>query len=200
MYSQNDEESHILAALPSTGVFLDIGAFDGKTFSNTLALAEKGWHGCCVEPSPPVFKSLFELHKNNNNIRCVLAAITPERDSKIATFYDSNGDALGTLSTNHVDKWSGYAKFNPFILWTTPLATLLNGLNSIGCSDFDFVNIDVEGSSVDLFKEFVSLYKGTRLKCLCVEHDGRIQECHNLAASLGMHQILMNGENLIYVK
>ena len=42
MYSQTDEERVILehfAQRPS-GRFLDIGAFDGRVFSNTLALAE----------------------------------------------------------------------------------------------------------------------------------------------------------------
>lgn len=196
MYSQNDEELHIVGALPESGTFLDIGAYDGKTFSNTLKLVEKGWHGFCVEPSPSIFSRLFELHKNNQNVHCILAAITHEREAKIANFYDSNGDAIGTLNTDHVAKWSGYTKFNPFLLWTTPLWTLLSSLKE----DYEFVNIDVEGTSVDLFKEFATLYKGTRLKCLCVEYDGRVDECMQIAATLGLRHIHTTGENLIFVK
>ena len=196
MYSQNDEELHIAGALPERGTFLDIGAYDGKTFSNTLRLVEKGWTGFCVEPSPSIFNRLFELHKNNTNVCCILAAITHEREAKMATFYDSNGDAIGTLSPDHVTKWSSYAKFSPFQLWTTPLWVLLS---SIG-EDYEFVNIDVEGTSVDLFKAFAELYKGTRLKCVCVEYDGRIDECLQIASTLGLRRIHTTGENIIFVK
>jgi hypothetical protein len=51
MHSQNDEERHILDAFREgpEGNFLDIGAYDRITLSNTYCLALKGWSGVCVE-------------------------------------------------------------------------------------------------------------------------------------------------------
>lgn len=41
------------------GVFIDVGAMDGKTHSNTAALEEAmDWAGICIEPSPPNFVQL----------------------------------------------------------------------------------------------------------------------------------------------
>ena len=41
------------------GVFIDVGAMDGTTHSNTLALEEAMyWTGICIEPSPPNFVQL----------------------------------------------------------------------------------------------------------------------------------------------
>ena len=34
------------------GVFVEVGAFDGYTFSNTWGLAQRGWRGIYVEPIP----------------------------------------------------------------------------------------------------------------------------------------------------
>ena len=34
------------------GTFVDIGASEGKRFSNTLLLENSGWHGVCVEAHP----------------------------------------------------------------------------------------------------------------------------------------------------
>ena len=35
------------------GVFVDVGAYDGTTFSNTLFFERSmGWSGLCVEPLP----------------------------------------------------------------------------------------------------------------------------------------------------
>lgn len=50
------------------GFFVDIGAHDGITLSNTYFFeAERGWSGICVEPIPEVFA---ELRKTRNCI-CV---------------------------------------------------------------------------------------------------------------------------------
>ena len=44
-YSQHNEQEIILNFFNGRiGRYLDIGAFDGVDMSNTLALAELGWH------------------------------------------------------------------------------------------------------------------------------------------------------------
>ena len=54
------------------GVFVDIGAYDGVTFSNTLMLErERGWTGVCIEPLPDVFAEL----RQNRGCVCVQACI-----------------------------------------------------------------------------------------------------------------------------
>lgn len=51
--SQHGEDRWIIENLkPAPGYFLDIGAFNGVTCSNTLAFEDLGWHGICVEPDP----------------------------------------------------------------------------------------------------------------------------------------------------
>mgnify|MGYP000961084393 CR=1 FL=1 len=68
MYSQNNEEEVILKYLgDSTGTFLDIGAFDGITFSNTYELVKRGWKGVMVEASPRTFIKLQENVKDFKN-------------------------------------------------------------------------------------------------------------------------------------
>lgn len=42
----------------SNAVFVDIGAHDGVSFSNTCALERLGWTGLAVEPIPEVFEKL----------------------------------------------------------------------------------------------------------------------------------------------
>ena len=40
------------------GVFVDIGAYDGQTFSNTLFFERSmAWTGLCIEPLPSAFAS-----------------------------------------------------------------------------------------------------------------------------------------------
>jgi FkbM family methyltransferase len=47
------------------GTFVDIGANDGITFSNTFLLEKMGWNGLAVEPIPSVYEELVK------NRRCI---------------------------------------------------------------------------------------------------------------------------------
>src|ERR1700737_1153698 len=60
------------------GVFVDVGAHDGVSLSNTFFF-EKGmtWTGICVEPIPDV----FALLKANRNCTCIQACICDKYES-----------------------------------------------------------------------------------------------------------------------
>lgn len=46
------------------GVFLDIGAHDGETLSNSLFFEEElGWSGICFEQIPEIFEKLKQRRK-----------------------------------------------------------------------------------------------------------------------------------------
>jgi len=55
------------------GVFVDVGAYDGVTWSNTLALEKYyGWLGICVEPLDEAYKSLIKERRTT----CIKSAVT----------------------------------------------------------------------------------------------------------------------------
>jgi FkbM family methyltransferase len=199
-YSQNNEEEIIVAEFArlkvSSGRFLDIGAWDGKGFSNTYRLAELGWRGVCVEASPTVFPGLIKNHANNPNVVLVNAAVAPVH-AKLVEWFDSGGDAISTTNPAHKDKWEkGWkVKYTAFWVYTMPMIALFDQFGF----DFDFINIDVESTNIELFRAlpWASL-KGTKI--ICVEHDYHQQEMAQLAAQYGFQPLAMNGENLILVR
>jgi len=69
-YSQYGQDKWIAETLLpgiESGVFVDVGAYDGVTFSNTLYLEERlGWTGLAVEPVPEIFEKL------RRNRRCAV--------------------------------------------------------------------------------------------------------------------------------
>ncbi|MEI6241470.1 MAG: FkbM family methyltransferase [Planctomycetia bacterium] len=59
--SQDGQDLFVFERLggKTNGVFFEVGAFDGVTFSNTCALERRfGWTGIAVEPSPTAFARL----------------------------------------------------------------------------------------------------------------------------------------------
>lgn len=195
MYSQNDEEKYILQFFGGQhGKFLDIGAFDGKAFSNTYALSEQGWDGVCIEPSPTVFYRLMEIHKTKPNIQLVNAAI--DCSFGLKEFYDSTGDALSSFSKEHKKKWEdGWkSQFTKIYVSAIPIAEIFAHFGT----DFAFINLDVEAHNYPILMSIPFTQLKTRM--ICVEHDGHITAMTNHLKQFGFRELMHNGENVIFVR
>ena len=197
-YSQNDEEAVILEIFgeKTDGRFLDIGAYDAKMLSNTRALYERGWSGVMVEPSPGPFRSLLEEYGNDPRITLVHAAIGITR--RVLRMYATD-DAITTTSETMLAAWkaAGYEFYGSFL---QPIMAFGNLLVAVG-SNFDFVSVDVEGGSADLFVYALSCIQPSALpKCWCVEHDNRPDDLVAKATPYGYRLASRNGENCIFVR
>lgn len=206
-YSQNNEQGHILRYFGNTkGAFLDCGANDGRTLSNTHALALLGWSGICVEPAPIAFSKLVQLYQDRPDIRCVNAAITT-RDGPI-DFYDSGthlrqGDT-SLLSTTRPEELARWRKSGEQFTKTTvrgiTFRTLMEGCGyGIGLPALDFITIDAEGADYSILSQIDLAAVGCRL--LCVEVNGKDDsKFAEYAARHGMKLHWKNFENRIYAQ
>jgi FkbM family methyltransferase len=191
-YSQNDEQKHILQCVSGieNGRFLDIGAHDGVTFSNTRALWDKGWTGVYVEPAPEVIPKL----KQNAGPDCqIVEAAIGTTDGKMK-FFSSNGDMVGTLSDSHKILWSTQINFSETDVDVITIDTLKNKIGT----QFDFINIDVEGVNLDVFKQFDwTVWKAT---CVCVEYERYGELIANAMKRYGYEQVYISSENIVFKK
>lgn len=196
-YSQNDEESAILSEVGAiSGTLLDVGAYDGKMFSNSLRLIEQGWGGVLVEPSPIPFQRLLELHRDRPNVTLVQAALAPK--AGFTKFSDSRGDAVSTMSDSHVALWSGAGvKWDEYMVRAVTPCELLAQVGF----DFTFVSIDVEGVNIEVFRAFPwPLLARNGLRLICVEHEENVTEIDETLEPLGFERFYRNPENCMYRK
>jgi FkbM family methyltransferase len=66
-YSQFNQDKiiNVLLENKKEGVFIDIGAYDGITYSNSYFFeTTKNWTGICFEPNPIVFKELSKVRNS----------------------------------------------------------------------------------------------------------------------------------------
>ncbi|MEO5583558.1 MAG: FkbM family methyltransferase [Saprospiraceae bacterium] len=74
-YSQNGQDKYLdqhVFDKKESGWYLDIGAHDGISFSNTYFFEkQRHWKGVCIEANPIVFQDLIK-NRNSNNIHCAL--------------------------------------------------------------------------------------------------------------------------------
>lgn len=188
VYSQQGEQDAILSVVGTSGRFLDIGAFHPTCFSNTRALYEMGWSGVMVEPSPGPFASLFREYGADERVTLVNAALGLER--RLARLWVTD-DAVSTTEAAQYGKWREAARFTGEMY--VPVITLVDLLQF---GPFDFVNIDTEGTSVDLLHSVLLMEP----RCVCVEFDDRHDEAVAVANDRGYRVVLDNGTNLVLAK
>lgn len=200
MFSQSLEEQYILEYFKDkTGTFLDVGSNDGLTLSNTRALAERGWKGVLVEPSPIAFARLKYNYKDMTGFYFYPFALGIT-NSKVK-LWDSgthlkNGDhgLLSTLNESELIRWKGSTEFEHIEVQCYRWKTFLNRLS---IKNFDFISIDAEGMDFQILKQMDL----TETSCICVEWNGK-PELKDLFDKLmgGFRIIYTSAENLIYAR
>jgi FkbM family methyltransferase len=58
-----------------TGTFVEVGAYDGRSVSNTCCLADAGWNGYYVEPNPEFLPNLRKNHAHNPKVKIINVAV-----------------------------------------------------------------------------------------------------------------------------
>jgi len=190
-YSQHGEQAIILDYFKGrTGLFLDIGANDGVTFSNTRALSDVGWGGTLVDASPSAFKALWENYCDRDDTQCIHAAITNHNGT--VTLHDSSDTLVSSLNAGAEQTWKHHG-----FQWAhveVPAMTVEALYDKSGTKAFDFVNIDAEGHDLDILRQ---LDLGP-VQMLCIEYGNHrkaiIDHCQ------GFRLVLDNGVNLILAR
>lgn len=180
-YSQSGEQWILLdwlgrcGALRSTPRFLDLGAFDGYTGSNTRALSDQGWEGVLVEADARAFLRLQANHAGNAKMTFINAAVVGEevpkskgsktrsikvnnslsRVARVRKFWDA-GDQISTVFQNH--ELGERVKGHWWVGCVTPYDIAL----ALG-SEFEVVSLDVEGSDLDVVRALAPVLTHTRI-------------------------------------
>ena len=132
----------------TNGFFIDIGAYDGKTLSNSYFFEiSRNYSGLCFEPNPEVFQKLTQ----NRSCECINAAISDK--TEIVKF---------TKCTGYIEMLSGISKYREekHIERTSKDISIHGGeiceievqavnLNDIldqrNIREVDFLSLDIEG-------------------------------------------------------
>lgn len=204
MYSQNLEEKIINDYYPGwfTGTVLDVGANDGKTLSNSLALIEKGWMGVLIEPDTNAYDKLWQLHSGRPESSVYMYNIAIGEHDGPETFY-STGDHLGkgdtgllsTLRLQELHRFPG--EVQKAISYQVNVKTFASFYEECLFKNFDAISIDAEGMDLIILNQ-IDL-KLTRTSLVCIEWNSKDEWAYARALKkYNMKQIYKSGENLIY--
>ena len=214
-YSQNNEQdiiiNYILHNNITSGKLLDIGAYDGETFSNVrqLMLQFNNWSGVFVEPSSYCFYKLCDMYKMiPRRADLVNLAVVLEEEltnQRMLEFYDSPMSAVSST----IQSWTqrGIENNKEFNSEGDPVNPRKVYIGQIGMKEllnkfgptFDFINIDVEGYSAKLALQDWFNPRDYNCKIICVENDNMHTALFEKFTKLGYRLIENRWENMIFV-
>ena len=202
-FSQSNEEEHILKYFGDhVGTFLDLGSNDGITFSNTRALALRGWKGILVDPSPKAYAKCKELYKGHKGIYVYDYAISSHNGKAILQESGPlcSASDVGLVSTFHQhekERFHRTVKYDTVEVKTFKWKTAMNRWK---IKEFNFISIDVESDEMSFLPD-INLSK-TQL--ICLEHNGseeRKNEYLKITSRYGIYTIIYeSAENILIAR
>jgi len=135
--------------------FVDIGAYDGITWSNSLLLEESfNWRGVCIEANPIAYQKLFKCRKNKTFNYAI------SNEEKDMTFWAISGycEMLSGFKElydekhierikSQIDKHGG--RINEI---NVKSKSLQNILDSISINKVNYLSIDTEGAELSILQ------------------------------------------------
>jgi len=144
---------------PTHKIFVDVGAYDGVTISNTHYLYETGWEGLCIEPVLDNYHKLCETYKDAR-IKCVRMAVSLTEGEVLVSKQGTGSSIIpnkeGSVSERVV---------------SSKLTTLLAAHK---IDNIDFLSIDAEGYDFDALQS-IDLNKYSP-KLIVIEYNTNAEE------------------------
>jgi FkbM family methyltransferase len=135
------------------GIFIDVGASDGLTWSNSLTLeVNYNWTGLCIEPHPSAFKKLIEC-RTNKCLNCAVSKTEGVVDFLVIEGYaEMLSGLVDCYDQRHVERIRREVdthgdKINVVKIDSIPLTKILNSNN---IKRVDYLSVDTEGSEISV--------------------------------------------------
>lgn len=137
------------------GTFVEVGANDGLSHSNSWGLAERSWTGLYIEPDPELARACSINHKMHPEVRVINLAAGPP-GVQIADLHRAG--ALSTLSSEMYSvyqnvSWARHSLSADVIKVRVETLDTILQTNHIQ-TDFELLIVDTEGFEEEVFEGF----------------------------------------------
>lgn len=169
----------VIAQLPPeervNGYFIELGALDGITYSNTLWFEKAlGWRGILIEGHPDNSQQLVQAQRTTRTNTVAFAnsicKFSPDGGPGTLSF-TLVGSALGTATESAADAFlkahHGGLEQGPKRVDCVPMQALLD---TTGVLDVDFLSLDVEGAELMVLETID--FSVTNIRVIVIELDG----------------------------
>ena len=135
------------------GTYVEVGGYDGISWSNTFGLASIGWNGLIFEPQIDSYVKCLKNYKYFKNVKiinCCVGDYTGKTDFYI-------GGQLATMKLDIVKDYNNVSWFKGILNENKKTECDIDTLNNLLeqnniKKDFDLLVVDVEGAELDVLQ------------------------------------------------
>lgn len=203
-YGQDLALEAFLRLLPkkSKYTFLDIGAHDGITFSNSKFLeAKKNWSGICIEANPKVFERLIQNRQGSKCLNIVVSGFDGKIDFRLNSGYT---EMLSGVVTSYSKKHQ--VRINREIAkygGTTEIVKVSSKkfetiVSEHEISEVDILMLDVEGAEHSILQKVD--FSRVRINSILVERNYSSRPIYQLLNKQGFSRLVSLGGDDLYFR
>jgi FkbM family methyltransferase len=200
-YSQMGQDQFIYERFfkqKRNGIFVDIGAHDGESFSNTKFLEKYlGWSGICVEPIPEIYERL----KSNRSCTCIQGCITeksgPVAFARVHGYSEMLSGVVSNYHPSHINRINAEinthgGKIEAITVKGYNLTQLLLDHN---IRHVDYLSLDIEGGELAILKSID--FKQIEIDVIDVENNYQ-EDFNQFLSPLGYEKVAEIGCDEIF--
>ena len=198
-YRQDEFIDKVIFNKKSGGFFVDIGAHDGISFSNSYFFeTSRAFNGLCIEPNPKVFEQLKKNRQCDVLNACIgdtagivkflaIEGYSEMLSGIIDHYHPAHLDRINNSITEHGDSKTEIEV----------ICTPLQNIAALTNTEIDYMSIDTEGNEYSILKsiDFTKL----KVTCLSIENNYDDAGIENIMAQNGYAKIYRLGDDDIYL-
>lgn len=173
-FSQCEQDEFIDKVLfnkKQNGFFIEIGAHDGITISNSLFFEKnRNWEGICIEPNPTVFEKLAKNRKSINLNVCIGDSNDAVKFTQIEGYAEMLSGVSNKYDKRHLERIKKEISVNGGEIKSIEVQMMrLEAISQINDRCIDFISIDTEGNEFDIVKSID--FKKIHVRVLVIENN-----------------------------
>lgn len=181
------------------GIYVDIGAHDGITGSNTFFFEKQGWKGICFEPMPKAFKMLSQ-NRTCLKSQKAIANFKGEADFlAIEGYSEQLSGLMGNYSPDHVDRiHREVSEMNQTFQTIKVECSLFDEEVPFWPRAIDILSLDTEGSESSILRSID--FKKWNIKFMIVEFNHTDSSLVSYLYNQGYDPEIRLGVDIIFKK
>lgn len=182
-YGQAEEDKIVYERYFSSkrnGIFLELGALDGVTYSNTKFFEDTmGWSGILIEPIPENYERCRKIRPRSLVYNCIVSSNPDPMEIYVNGAVSSVKEHT---SEHHYNGWHRPINAKSIIVACRRLDDILHGA---GIRHIDFWSLDVEGAEYEVLK---TMDWDITVKVICIEtlgDESMVNSCRDILRQQG---------------
>ena len=182
------------------GFFVDIGAHDGLSLSNSLFFEKyRNFKGLCIEPNPQVYAQLKVNRKCTTLNVCITETEQLVKFQMVEGYAQMLSGIVDKYQPEHIKRIDNYiAEYGGTKTEIEAKGIPLQNINLLDNIPIDYISIDTEGNELDILSSIN--FNKINVSCLSIENNYNDEKIEKLMNGTGFLKVYRLGDDDIYLK